>query len=137
MQSLKELPFETTSLWEEPEVRAVWTKTADMLEQDVTVTTEEGVDFVTLAEDVFTYASPLVVNFDGVEGRYFSRRLHTALLNVVSDFGQNANFMAQVAYERYGLTFLQPGPELEALMSETASNFQDFEPWEKVETFSF
>ena len=132
-QSLKELPFETTSLWEEPEVRAVWTKTAGMLEQDVTVTSEEGVDFVTLAEDVFTYASPLVVNFDGVEGRYFSRRLHTALLNVVSDFGQNANIMAQVAHERYGLTFLQPGPELEALMSETASNFQDFEPWEKVE----
>ena len=55
---MKELPFETTSRWEEPEVRAVWTKTAGMLEQDVTVTTEEGVDFVTLTEDVFTYASP-------------------------------------------------------------------------------
>lgn len=132
-QSLKELPFPMTSLWDEPVLRAVWTKHDGLVDQDVTVNVVEGLDMVTLAAGTFTYASPLVVNFDGVEGRFFSRRLHKALLNVISDFGNNASVMSQVASDRYGLTFLQPGSELESLMSETSSNFQDFEPWEKVE----
>jgi hypothetical protein len=132
-QSLKELPFPQTSLWDEAVLRSVWTKHDGLIDQDVTISTIDGLDFVSLSAAAFTFASPLVVNFDGVEGRYFSRRLHKALLNIVSDFGINASVMAQVAANRYGLTFLQPGTELESLMSETASNFQDFEPWEKVE----
>lgn len=136
-QSMKELPFTYfSSYYDEAEPTAIYRKSSVPLLHDVTIVSEGDVDIVTMDEDVFVYATPLVVNFDGVKGRYFSKRLHKALLNVVTEFGTLSSVVNNIAADRYGITLLTPGDQLEDLMNETASNFQDFEAWEKVELLS-
>ena len=133
-QSMKDLPFPYfSSYYHEAVPTAVYRKSSQPLLNDVSIDSSGEVDIVTLDEDVFVYASPLVVNFDGVKGRYFSKRLFKALLNVVTDFGTLSGVVNNIASDRYGVTLLAPGSELEELMSETSSNFQDFEAWEKIE----
>ena len=39
------------------------------------VETIAGTEVVTVAKDAFTYAEPLVVNFDGDQGQFLLRRL--------------------------------------------------------------
>ena len=114
-------------------VVAVWRLTDDMLDGDYMVETITGTEVVTVSKDAFTYAEPLVVNFDGDQGQFFSRRLFKALLSHLTDEGTNAGLVSQIAEDRYGIEFMVPGSELESLMNETQTNFQPFPAWEKLQ----
>ncbi len=114
-------------------VAAVWRLTDDMLDGDYMVETIAGTEVVTVSKDALTYAQPLVVNFDGDQGQFFSRRLFKALLSHLTDEGTDTGLISQIADDRYGVEFMVPSPELESLMSETLSNFQAFPAWEKLQ----
>ncbi|MCH1575644.1 MAG: hypothetical protein L7S67_05175 [Flavobacteriales bacterium] len=114
-------------------VTAVWRLTEDMLDGDYMVETIAGTEVITVAKDAFTYAAPLVVNFDGDQGQFFSRRLFKALLSHLTDEGTQSNLVQSIATDRYGVEFMVPSPELEDLMSETQTNFQPFPAWEKLQ----
>lgn len=133
-QTVSSLPYPRVNADENgTPVVAVWRLTEDMIDGDYMVETIMDTEVVTVSKDAFTYAAPLVVNFDGDQGQFFSRRLFKALLSHLTDEGANTGLVSEIADDRYGVEFMVPGPELESLMSETHTNFQPFPAWEKLQ----
>ena len=133
-QTISSLPYPRVNADENgTPVVAVWRLTEDMIDGDYMVETIAGTEVITVSKDAFTYAEPLVVNFDGDQGQFFSRRLFKALLSHLTDEGTDAGLVTEIADDRYGVEFMVPSPELESLMNETQTNFQPFPAWEKLQ----
>lgn len=97
VETLKTLPLDYSSF-----KTAKFSLTADHLADDITVTDlGEGYE-VRISEDVFYYANPFLVNLDGVRGRLFSKRLHHALTNYVTDFGRDDGRVDEILRIRFG-----------------------------------
>lgn len=89
---------------------------------------------VTISNNVFYYANPFLVNLDGVRGRLFSKRLHHALTEFATDFGNDVNRADEILWNRFGCHIL--GVDYESLTKgitdEDAGRFQMFAPTEIV-----
>lgn len=113
---------------------AKFTLTDDHLTDDITVTDlGDGYD-VRISEDVFYYANPFLVNLDGVRGRLFSKRLHHALTNFVTDFGRDEGRVDAILQNRFGCRVLGVNYEelTKGITDEDAGCFQQFKPSELV-----
>ena len=131
-QTLKKLNFRKYGEGDSVKVKAKWLLTDKFIDRDINFTTVNGVDVITISRAAFTYATPQVVTVDGVKGKFFSKRLYTALVYYYSDKGINKDRIAEIAKTRYGFEFLAPSAFLKTLMSETESNFQEFTSDEKI-----
>ncbi len=89
---------------------------------------------VEISKDVFYYANPFLVNLDGVRGRLFSKRLHHALTNFVTDFGRDTAVVDQILSSRFGCHILGVNYEelTRGITNEDAGRFQEFFPSELV-----
>ena len=63
--------------------------TDELLENDIVVDKQDGGYEVRISSAAFYYANPLLVDLEGVRGRFFSKRLHHALVNFCTDFGRD------------------------------------------------
>lgn len=127
VETLKTLPIDN----EKP---AKFSLTADHLADDITVTNlGEGYD-VRISEDVFYYANPFLVNLDGVRGRLFSKRLHHALTNFMTDFGRDEGRVDAILSSRFGCHVSNVDYEslTAGITDEDAACFQRFKPSELV-----
>ena len=131
-QTLKKLNFRKYSEGDSVKVNAKWLLTEKFIDRDIDFTTVNGIDVITISRAAFTYATPQVVTVDGVKGKFFSKRLYTALVYYYSDKGINKDRIAEIAKIRYGFEFLAPSPFLKTLMKETETNFQEFTSDEKI-----
>ena len=109
--------------------------TNDYIYQDIQIEDCNGGKLVTLLTEVFAYANPFLVDLDGVRGRFFSKRLHHAIVNMLTDFGRNRDMAERIFQSRFGCSINPPDySELTSgTTNEDASHFQDFEPSELVE----
>ena len=64
--------------------------TNESITGDINVENIAGGRIVTISKDAFVYANPFFVTLDGVRGRFFSKRLHHALVKFVTDFGRDS-----------------------------------------------
>ena len=113
---------------------AKFTLTDSHLTDDINVTDlGEGYE-VSISEDVFYYANPFLVNLDGIRGQLYSKRLHHALTNFVTDFGQNTWLVDQILFNRFGCHILDVNYEelTRGVTDEDAYCFQQFHPTELV-----
>ena len=131
-QTLKKLNFRKYSEGDSVKVKAKWLLTEKFIDRDIDFSTINGIDVITISRAAFTYATPQVVTVDGVKGKFFSKRLYTALVYYYSDKGINKDRIAEIAKTRYGFEFLAPSAFLKTLMSETETNFQEFTSDEKI-----
>ncbi len=106
--------------------------TADAIADDIKVETLGGGKEVTISKDAFVYANPYLVNLDGVRGRFFSKRLHHALVNLVTDFGNNRDKANEILMDKYGCSIYPPSYEELTVTHEDAARFQEFHPQELV-----
>ena len=108
--------------------------TEDKIDDDIKIETSGNDRIVTIGEDAFYYANPFLVNLDGVRGRFFSKRLHHALINYATNYGEDEGQVNQILTQRYGCTM--EVPDYEALTAgttnEDAACFQKFFPTERV-----
>jgi hypothetical protein len=109
--------------------------TNDHLFEDIAITNYgDTAQIVRISKDCFVYANPFLVNFDGVRGRFFSKRLHHALVNFATDFGNNLGRVNLILQERFSCT--TDVPDYSALTAgitnEDAGRFQPFNPDELV-----
>ncbi len=82
---------------------------------------------ITIASEAFTYAHPFVAKIDGIQGRYFSKRLWRAVLRFVTDIpGQGIQDRAIDTILRYKYGVTVHVPDYEALTEEPAHNFSKF-----------
>ncbi len=131
-QTFKKLNFRKYSENDSVKVKAKWILTDRFIDRDIDFRTVNGVDVITISRAAFTYATPQVVTVDGVKGKFFSKRLYTALVYYYSDKGINKDRIAEIAKTRYGFEFLVPSAFLKTLMNETETNFQEFTSDEKI-----
>ncbi len=89
---------------------------------------------VTISKDAFYYANPFLVNLDGVRGRFFSKRLHHALVKYATDFGNDKNRVDEILRNRFGCSIFPPSYEelTRGITNEDAACFQEFIPSELV-----
>lgn len=87
---------------------SVWKLTDRHLENDIVVELRDGERIVTVAQEAFTYAEPLLAEIDGVRGRFFSKRLHRAVVRFVTDDGSDRRALERILQERYAVSLNVP-----------------------------
>jgi hypothetical protein len=118
------------------DVKSVWYITDQDVVDDIHIAERNSIKFVTISRKAFTYALPMVVTLDGAKGRFYSKRLYGALVNFATNYGNNSDAVSQLALNRFGIKFLVPNSDLQKLMSEDYSNFQEFSALEKITVLS-
>jgi hypothetical protein len=105
-----------------------WTLTNDAIAGDIDIGTGASAGTIRISTAAFTYAAPLVAEIDGVRGLYFSKRLHHALVNYVTNKGTNQEAVAKILMERFGLTIDTDAQPLNYALftSEESSRFQNW-----------
>ena len=94
---------------EEPTVpSSVWMLSDRHIQNDIAVEIRAGQRIVTLAQEAFTYAEPLLAEIEGVRGRFFSKRLHRAVVRFVTDNGADRLALERILQERYGVSVNVP-----------------------------
>ena len=129
-ETFKTIPIE----WAWDKIRE-FRLTSEHLADDIIVEdTLSNSQIITISEDAFYYANPFLVNLDGVRGRFFSKRLHHAIVKVVTDFGRNKDMANAILENRFGCSINVPSYEelTRGITDEDASCFQDFLPSELV-----
>lgn len=109
--------------------------TTDHIADDIQMEELNGGKVVTLATEAFAYANPFLVDLDGVRGRFFSKRLHHAIVNMLTDFGRNKDKVERILQGRFGCSIYPPSYEelTRGTTDEDAGCFQEFLSWELVE----
>jgi len=117
-------------------INSVWSITDDEVVDDIAINLLNGIKYVTISRKAFVYATPLVAELDGIKGRFFSKRLHNAVISFATNFGNDATAVSTIADQNFGIKFLDPGIDLKNLMNEDPSNFQSFSAFEKLTILS-
>ncbi len=127
VETMKTIP----TCWEKP---AKISLTAEHLADDISVVNVEGGCEVRISEDAFYYANPFLVNLDGKRGRLFSKRLHHALVNFITDFGREDWKVDFILTQRFGCSIsgINYTELTQATTQENAACFQQFKPAELV-----
>ena len=80
--------------------RSVWKLTTNKINNDLLINGES----ITLATDAFTYANPAIVTVDGRKGRFFSKRLHHAVVRKITKNGNDLEYANYILENRFGVT---------------------------------
>lgn len=111
-----------------------FTLTSEHLENDIIVTDLGNGYEARISKDCFNYANPFLVTLDGVKGALYSKRLHHALTNYLTDFGKDVDRVNQIMNVRFGCQIL--GIDYVSLTAgitnEDEGHFQQFAPTELV-----
>jgi len=112
-----------------------WVLTTSYLANDITIQKYSTGNVVTISTAAFVYAAPRMVLLNGLKGNFFSQRLHHALVQYVTDSGNNITAVEKILSDRFGCTTVIPNySTLTANTTKEDSNrFQSFHPNELVE----
>ena len=106
--------------------------TDELLENDIVVDKQDGGYEVRISSAAFYYANPFLVDLEGVRGRFFSKRLHHALVNFCTDFGRDEWRVNHILTQRFGCSIFVDDYESLTVTNEDAVCFQKFVPSELV-----
>lgn len=108
--------------------------TEDKIDDDIKIETSGDSRTVTIGEDAFYYANPFLVSLDGVRGRFFSKRLHHALVNYATNYGEDEGQVNKILTEWFGCTMAVPDYKAltAGITDEDEYHFQKFIPSERV-----
>ena len=110
LQTFESIPQETNNPYEEsPRVEpSVWQLGNGHIQDDLSVEYRDGQQVVTITEEAFVHATPLLAEIEGVRGRYFSKRLHHAVVRFVTDNGADRYALERILQERYAVSINIP-----------------------------
>ena len=140
LQTFESIPQERNSLGSGiPRVPiSLWKLSNNHIQDDIEIKFQGDTKVVTVAEEAFTYASPLLAEIEGVRGRYFSKRLHRAIVRYVTNNGTNKYAIRHILKERYNVSIDIPDyTELtKHTTSEDAGRFSQFKSEELIALLS-
>ena len=87
---------------------SLWQLTDQHIQNDIEIRIQDGQKIITLSREAFTYADPLLAEIEGVRGRFFSKRLHHAVVRYVTDGGRDRDALKQILEKRYGISIDVP-----------------------------
>ena len=141
LETMKTIP-QDDELYPDYESRGTskWLLTSEHVHNDIRIT---GGDVfsertVLISEEAFVNASPKIALIEGKRGKYYSQRLHHALVRFVTNNGRHEGSYEKILQERFGVTTRVTDHttyrELTAYTTgEDASNFQKFHSEEIVQ----
>ena len=140
LQTFESIPQETNYLYGgTPGVASsIWRLSDRHIQDDISVEYRDGQRIVTIAEAAFVHATPLLAEIEGVRGRYFSKRLHHAVVRFVTDNGVDRYALERILQERYGVSINIPDyTELtQNTTGEHAGRFSEFKNGELLALIS-
>ena len=103
LQTFESIPQDTNNLYDEiPSIDpSIWRLSDRYIQNDILIEYQDGQQIVTIAQAAFTYAQPLLAEIDSVQGRYFSKRLHRAVVRFVTDNGADRYALERILENRY------------------------------------
>ena len=110
LQTFESIPQETNNPYAQtPGVApSIWRLSDRHIQDDISVGYRDGQRIVTIAEAAFVHATPLLAEIEGVRGRYFSKRLHRAVVWFVTDGGVDRYALERILRERYAVSINVP-----------------------------
>ena len=113
---------------------SLWQLTDQHIQNDIEIRIQDGQKIVTLSREAFTYADPLLAEIEGVRGRFFSKRLHHAVVRYVTDDGRDRDALEQILKERYGVSIDIPDYTVltQRTTREHAGQFSEFKNEELI-----
>ena len=109
LQTFNSIPQLRNDPYKAPEVpSSLWQLSDQHIQNDIEVRIQDGQKIVTLSREAFTYADPLLAEIEGVKGRFFSKRLHRAVVRYVTDGGRDRHALERILEKRYGVSIDVP-----------------------------
>ena len=109
LQIFKTIPQRTNSDgYPDKLLPSVFILTNQHIHNDIEIAHHGNTRIVTVAADAFTYATPLLAEIEGVRGRYFSKRLHRAVVRFVTENGNDRHAMVEILRKRYDVSLNVP-----------------------------
>ena len=107
---------------------SLWHISSLHLPNDIEIEYRGDERIVTVYEEAFVYAAPFLAEIDGIQGRYFSKRLHRAVVRFVTENGTNRQAIDRILERRYAVSVRVPDyAELtKHTTRETAESFDEF-----------
>ena len=107
--TFESIPQQKNPLYENSTLQpSIWKLSNSHIQNDIEIEYSGDTKIVTIATDAFTYATPLLAEIEGVRGRYFSKRLHRAVVRYVTDNGADRNAIKRILQERYAVSIDVP-----------------------------
>ena len=103
---------------------SIWKISDIYIQGDIETSFENGIKIVTISQHAFSYAEPFLAEIEGIRGRFFSRRLHKAIVRYLSDHGKKVDVINRILGDRYGISVIIP--DYQELTGEPANHFQMF-----------
>jgi len=122
LKTLEQIPGATEKLGEQ----SLWVLTDEHLPDDISFIQDAGSTRVTISTHAFTNATPRLAEVDGEVGTWRSSRLQHALVQWVTNNGENFAATENILVERYGVRVTIPDYERVTVLSEPAENYQQF-----------
>ena len=107
LETMRTIPQDDwLSTEDKPRGGSKWLLTSEHVENDIRITGggPESERTVLIAEAAFVNASPRIALIEGKRGKYYSRRLHHALVRFVTDNGRHVESYEKILQERFGVT---------------------------------
>ena len=93
----------------EPSVPAsVWMLNNQHIQDDINIEYHGEVRIVTISAESFVHATPLLAEIEGIRGRYFSKRLHHAVVRFITDNGADRQAIRRILRERFAVSIDVP-----------------------------
>ena len=140
LETMKTIPQDDRPSFEaESRSPSRWLITSEHVANDIRITGGTGSDrTVLISEEAFVNASPRIALIEGKRGKYYSQRLHHALVRFVTDNGRDEDAYEKILQERFGVTtritdHTTYGELTAHTTGEGASRFQKFHSEEIVQ----
>jgi len=112
-----------------------WALTNGHLPEDIVFAKLENLSLVSISTHAFNFAGKRLAKIDGIRGRFFSRRLHHAVVRYVTDNGNDRRAVDGILHERYGLS-VKPSDYQDLTRNTTGEHSGRFMPFKSEELLS-
>ena len=136
LETMETIPQKTRDdIQEQKSVTSKWILSNEHIDNDIRITSTESYEIVSISSDAFESSTPRIALVDNKMGKYFSQRLHHALVWFVTDKGTDSNAIEKILNERFGVStnVLDYAKLTQHTTIESEKNFQKFNPLELIE----
>ena len=135
LETMESIPQNiNTQIQEQKVIKSKWVISDKHIDGDLTITKTDTYKTVEISTDAFESATHRIALVDNKMGKYFSQKLHHALVRFVTDDGNNEDAVEKILNDRFGVSIKVPDYSVltQSTTKESAKSFQKFHPAELV-----
>ena len=87
---------------------SLWKLSDRHIQDDIEIEYQGDTKVVTISKEAFPYTQPFIAEIEGVRGRFFSKRLHHAVVRFVTDGGADRYAIKRILRERFDVSIDVP-----------------------------